>query len=51
MLHELAHLAGLDHVSDRRQLMFTEYVPGMTKYGIGDLTGLSTLGQGPCFRS
>ena len=51
VLHELGHLVGLNHVSDRGQIMFSESRPDVTRYGVGDLTGLSKLGQGPCFRS
>jgi hypothetical protein len=50
VLHELGHLVGLNHVSDRGQIMFSESRPNVTRYGIGDLTGLSKLGQGPCIR-
>jgi hypothetical protein len=48
VLHELAHLVGLDHVDDDSQLLYPETVPGVTDYAAGDLTGLSRLGQGPC---
>ncbi len=48
MLHELAHLVGLDHVDDDSQLLHPETVRGVTDYAAGDLTGLSRLGQGPC---
>jgi hypothetical protein len=48
VLHELGHLAGLGHVSDRTQIMFSEGSPGVTDYGDGDLRGLAALGRGPC---
>ncbi|SDM83210.1 hypothetical protein SAMN05660642_03374 [Geodermatophilus siccatus] len=48
VLHELAHLVGLDHVDDESQLLHPETVRGVTDYATGDLTGLSRLGQGPC---
>ncbi|MGR6966675.1 peptidase [Geodermatophilus sp. URMC 61] len=48
VLHELAHLVGLDHVDDESQLLHPETVPGVTDYAAGDLTGLARLGQGPC---
>ncbi|WP_448610788.1 peptidase [Geodermatophilus sp. URMC 60] len=48
VLHELAHLVGLDHVDDASQLLHPETVPGVTDYAAGDLTGLSRLGQGSC---
>jgi hypothetical protein len=48
VLHELGHLVGLNHVADRRQLMFSEATP-RGQYGDGDLRGLEILGRGPCF--
>ena len=48
VLHEVAHLVGLDHVDDESQLLHPETVPGITDFAAGDLTGLSRLGQGPC---
>ncbi|WP_100498022.1 matrixin family metalloprotease [Geodermatophilus chilensis] len=48
VLHELAHLVGLDHVDDDSQLLYPETVRGVTDYAAGDLTGLARLGQGPC---
>lgn len=48
VLHELAHLVGLDHVDDASQLLHPETVPGVTDFGAGDLTGLVRLGQGSC---
>lgn len=40
LLHELGHVAGLDHVNDETQLM-TRYLSRTNKgqYGAGDLTG------------
>jgi hypothetical protein len=49
ILHELGHLVGLAHVSDRSQIMFSETTPKVRSYQHGDLTGLSRLGQGRCF--
>ena len=49
ILHELGHLVGLAHVSDRSQIMFSQSTPNVTSYQHGDLTGLSRLGQGRCF--
>lgn len=44
--HEIAHVAGLDHVQDRSQVMYpslsTQTPDG---YGPGDRTGLAQLGQ------
>jgi hypothetical protein len=48
VLHELGHLAGLDHVSDRTQIMFSEGRPDVTDYADGDLRGLAALGRGAC---
>ncbi|WP_299959151.1 matrixin family metalloprotease [uncultured Modestobacter sp.] len=47
VLHEFAHLVGLDHVDDPTQLMYptTSDVLG---FAAGDLTGLSRLGSGAC---
>ena len=47
--HELGHLVGLGHVADRRQLMYPSAQPLVTDFGPGDLTGLSALGNGPCY--
>lgn len=47
VLHELAHLVGLDHVDDADQLMYP--VTGdVLDFANGDLTGLSALGRGRC---
>jgi hypothetical protein len=51
ILHELGHLVGLDHTSDRRQLMFSENQSGVTDYAQGDLRGLAQLGKQACFPS
>jgi hypothetical protein len=48
VLHEFAHLVGLDHVDDESQLLHPETVPGVTDFADGDLTGLTRLGRGPC---
>jgi hypothetical protein len=50
VMHELAHLVGLGHVADRRQLMFAS-MEGQTGFGAGDLEGLRRVGSGPCFSS
>jgi hypothetical protein len=47
VLHELAHLVGLDHVDDANELMQPEN-RGRTTFGPGDLAGLARLGAGPC---
>ncbi len=46
VLHELAHLVGLDHVDDRGELMYP--TGGRFEWGPGDLAGLQELGQGGC---
>jgi hypothetical protein len=46
--HELGHLVGLDHVEDERQLMHPVSRDTLTRWGAGDLAGMSVLGQGPC---
>ena len=48
IMHELAHLAGLNHVGDNRELMYADNT-GQTAFGPGDLEGLRRLGSGPCF--
>jgi hypothetical protein len=45
--HELAHVVGLDHVSDPGELMFEDNV-GQTPYGPGDREGLARLGAIDC---
>ncbi len=50
--HELGHVMGLDHVSDPRELMYTEGSPAQTtNWGPGDRRGLHELGSGACFPS
>ena len=47
--HELGHLVGLDHTSDRTQLMFSEAQFNVDSFGDGDLRGLALLGRQACF--
>ena len=47
MLHELAHVVGLAHVSEPMELMFTDNT-GQVTFGPGDLEGLARLGSLPC---
>ncbi|GAB3547343.1 hypothetical protein GCM10027404_09170 [Arthrobacter tumbae] len=47
VIHELAHVLGLDHVDDPNQLMYEEN-DGRTTLADGDLAGLAKLGAGPC---
>jgi hypothetical protein len=46
--HELGHLAGLDHLDDRSQLMNPVTSSAVRTYQAGDLTGLARLGRGAC---
>ena len=45
--HELAHVLGLDHVDDPRELM-SAVNRGQTGFGPGDLAGLAALGAIAC---
>ncbi|WP_104116862.1 peptidase [Arthrobacter sp. B1805] len=47
IMHELAHVVGLDHVEDPNELMYHENV-GRVSFGEGDRAGLARLGAGPC---
>lgn len=49
VLHELAHLVGLDHVDDPDELM-SHVNRGLLRFGAGDLRGLTEVGDGPCRR-
>ncbi|MGH9188112.1 MAG: matrixin family metalloprotease [Acidimicrobiales bacterium] len=51
ILHELGHLAGLDHVEDSTQLMNAVGSQDVTGFAVGDLIGLAELGRGACFPS
>jgi hypothetical protein len=48
VLHELAHLLGLDHVDDPDELMFPEQLEDSVGFGPGDRRGLAAAGSGPC---
>lgn len=48
VLHELGHLVGLDHTSDRTQIMYSEAQFNVQTYGDGDLRGLALLGRQAC---
>jgi hypothetical protein len=45
ILHELGHLVGLAHVSDRTQVMNPDVTGGEARLGAGDLEGLRRLGR------
>lgn len=47
VMHELAHVVGLDHVESRTELMNPTYYQ-RTDFGPGDRAGLARLGQGAC---
>jgi hypothetical protein len=47
VLHELAHVLGLDHVDTHGEVM-QPYATGMSGLGPGDRAGLAFMGQGPC---
>ena len=47
IMHELAHVVGLDHVNDPTQLMYQEN-SGQLDFGAGDRAGLALLGTGKC---
>jgi hypothetical protein len=47
LAHELGHVLGLDHVEDRGELMYPEYV-GQDGFGPGDRRGLERLYELPC---
>jgi hypothetical protein len=48
MMHELAHLVGLDHVDAPGQLMRARGDESITTWGAGDRTGLAAVGRGRC---
>ena len=48
VMHELAHVVGLDHVDDPAQLMHEQ--GQATEFQPGDRAGLARLGAGPCIR-
>ncbi len=47
--HELGHVVGLDHVTDRSQLMFSESEFNVQDFGDGDRRGLRRVGLGRCY--
>jgi len=49
MLHELGHLVGLGHTSDRQEIMFSESQFNVLDYAAGDRRGLARLGTQACF--
>lgn len=50
LVHELGHQMGLDHVRDRRQVMYPSPTKFSAQYAKGDLKGLARVGVGAgCF--
>lgn len=47
IMHELAHLVGLDHVDSEDELMHP-FIVGLDDWGPGDLVGLAEIGSGRC---
>ena len=48
VMHELGHVVGLAHVTDRTELMYVSQID-QVEFGPGDLEGLAAVGSGPCF--
>jgi Matrixin. len=48
LLHEFAHLVGLDHVDDPNQNMYPYLPEEGIVLGPGDLAGLAALRESPC---
>jgi hypothetical protein len=44
LVHELAHVVGLDHVEDPSQLLYVHPGEGPVEFGEGDLAGLAAVG-------
>jgi hypothetical protein len=47
VLHEVAHVIGLGHVSEPMELMYADNT-GQVELGPGDREGLARLGSLPC---
>ena len=48
MIHELGHVMGLGHTSDRNSIMFTEWMGGSSRFSSADVDQLRALAQQPC---
>jgi predicted Zn-dependent protease len=44
-MHELGHAVGLDHTTDRSQIMYPTMTRKKAVFGAGDRTGLHYLGR------
>lgn len=49
ILHELAHLFGLEHVSSRQSLMYPSTTRAVSGFSDADLRGLHAVSGGQCF--
>lgn len=50
LMHEIGHTVGLDHISDTTQMMYAMTQRKIPNWGLGDLTGLRTVGsRAGCF--
>lgn len=49
LLHELAHLVGLEHVEDDTALMYPATSHRVSDFTAGDLRGLAAVSGGQCF--
>ena len=47
IMHELGHIMGLDHVTDKKEIM-NPVENGFTAWGPRDRAGLEFMGSGPC---
>lgn len=50
IMHEFGHIIGLDHVSDKNEIM-NPVENGFTTWGPRDRAGLEFMGSGPCLSS
>jgi hypothetical protein len=48
MIHELAHVVGLDHVDSKSEIMYFDAKEDVWEFQGGDQEGLSIAGQGAC---
>jgi hypothetical protein len=45
LMHEISHAVGLDHVGDRRQILYPELTRKQARFGAGDRNGLERVGE------